>query len=96
MPWQTLVLGGVLCALAGLGIWRYAYRLGFKHGRSTLVPFHLVDELLDHKITCLGQDPAAARVEVGTCLGIEEWESQPLVQKILREYPYEQSRPTSY
>jgi hypothetical protein len=84
MEWQTLIVVAVLCGLLGMGIWAYAYRLGFKHGRSTIVPYRLINELLDHKIYCIGQDPAEARLEVGTDLGIEEWESRPMVQQILR------------
>ena len=44
------------------------------------VPFRLLDELLDHKIYCLGQEPSAARFELERFLGIEAWESQSLVQ----------------
>jgi hypothetical protein len=84
MQWHTLIVLLVPCGLAGMGIWGYAYRLGFKHGQSTSVPFRLIDELLDHKIYCLGQDPAIARVELETGLGIAEWESQSLIQHILR------------
>jgi hypothetical protein len=73
MQWYTLIICVVLCGLTGLVVWKYAYWLGFKHGRSTAVPFPLVDELLDHRIGCLGQDPSEARVEVETSLGIEEW-----------------------
>ena len=72
MLWLTLIVCLLLCSLTGVVVWRYAYRLGVKHGRSALVPFPLVDELLDHRIGCLGQDPTAARVEVETSLGLEE------------------------
>lgn len=82
MQWHTLIVYVALSLLTGMGIWAYAYHLGFKRGQSTLVPFQLVDELLDHRIACLSQDPATARVEVGTLLGIEEWESPLVVKKI--------------
>jgi len=76
----VLILIGVLGVLLGVGIWRYAYRLGVRHGRAMSVPFRLIDELLDHKIYCRGQDPSAARFELERFLGIEAWESQSLVQ----------------
>jgi len=66
-----------------VGVWSYAYRLGTRHGRSTSVPFRLIDELLDHKIHCCGQDPATARVELENVLGLEAWESQSLLQHVL-------------
>lgn len=66
-----------------VGIWSYAYRLGSRHGRSTSVPFRLIDELLDHKIHCCEQDPATARVELENALGIEAWESQSLIQHVM-------------
>jgi hypothetical protein len=75
VQWSSLILGAVGCGLAGIGIWGYAYRLGFKHGRSAQVPFPLIDELLDHRISCLGQDPARARVAVETSLSAEEMDS---------------------
>lgn len=74
----------VLCGLGGLGIGGYAYRLGLKHGRATSVPFQLIDAHLDHKIHCLGEEPAVARVELEAFLALEEWESQPLMQRVLR------------
>ena len=73
MPGYTLAIGIALALFAGMGIWSYAYRLGLKRGRAIAVPFRLVDELLDHRISCLGQEPALARVEIGTLLGLEEW-----------------------
>jgi hypothetical protein len=76
MPWYTLALVVASSLLIGMGIWSCAYRFGLKRGRSAAVPFRLVDELLDHRITCLGQDPALARLEIGTLLGIEEWRAQ--------------------
>ncbi|MGE0821106.1 MAG: hypothetical protein AB7G75_23475 [Candidatus Binatia bacterium] len=78
MPWLTLTLGLAFLLCVGIGIWRHAYRLGFKHGSTGAVPFHLVDELLDHRIQCRQQDPATARIEVGTLLGIHEWQTTPL------------------
>jgi hypothetical protein len=77
---HVLILIGVLGVLLGVGIWGYAYRLGGRHGRAMSVPFRLIDELLDHKIYCRGQDPSAARFELERFLGIEAWESQSLVQ----------------
>lgn len=78
-----LLIGIILCCgAAGMGIWRYAYQLGLKHGQATSIPFRLIDELLDHKIHCLGQDPALARVELETCLNVETWEAQSLVQHV--------------
>jgi len=85
MQWHIMIVGVALSLLTGIGIWAYAYRLGFRQGRAILTPFHLVDELLDHRVTCLGQDPATARIEIGTLLGIEEWESPLLVEKIAQE-----------
>jgi hypothetical protein len=76
MQWYTLAVGAALALLIGTSIWLYAYRLGLKRGRSLAVPFRLVDELLDHRIGCCGQDPATARIAVGTLLGITEWEAQ--------------------
>jgi hypothetical protein len=67
--------GRLCCLLTGMGIWTYAYRLGLKRGRSLALPFQLVDELLDHRIGCCGQEPATARIAVGTLLGITEWEA---------------------
>ena len=79
----VLILIGVLGVLLGVGIWRYAYRLGVRHGRAMSVPFRLIDELLDHKIYCRGQDHSAARFELERFLGIEAWESQSLVQRAI-------------
>jgi len=59
-----------------MGIWSCAYRIGLKRGRTGAVPFRLIDELLDHRISCLGQEAALARVEINTLLGIDEWQSQ--------------------
>ncbi len=75
MPWYALAIGLALALLGGMGVWSCAYRLGLKKGRAVAVPFRLVDELLDHRISCLGQDPAFARLEIGTLLGLEEWRS---------------------
>ena len=72
MQWYSLIVYAALCSLMAVGVWRYAYRLGVKHGRSTLVPFPLIDELIEHRVACLGQDPTTAQVEVETSLGIEE------------------------
>lgn len=80
--YSLIVLTSIGLCIA-VGIWSYAYRLGLRHGRSTSVPFRLIDELLDHKIHCCGQDPASARVELENTLGIEAWESQSLVQHVL-------------
>jgi hypothetical protein len=82
MQWHLLIGIIFLCATAGVGIWSYAYRLGLKHGQATRVPFRVIDELLDHKIHCLSQDPALARVELETCLNVEAWEAQSLVQHV--------------
>jgi hypothetical protein len=76
MQWYALVAGVALSLLIGMGIGTYAYRLGLKRGRSLSESFRLVDELLDHRIGCCGQDPATARIAVGTLLGITEWEAQ--------------------
>jgi len=72
MQWDSLIICVTLCGLTGIGVWRYAYRLGVKHGRAMLVPFPLIDELIEHRIACLGQDPSTAQVEVETSLGLEE------------------------
>jgi len=82
MPWYTLALSVALFLLIGMGIWSCAYRHGLKRGRLTAVPFRLVDELLDHRISCLGQEPARARLEIGTLLGIEEWRGQSTGEKL--------------
>lgn len=79
----TLIVLIATALLIAAGVWGYGYRLGLRHGRSTSVPFRLIDELLDHKIRCCGQDPSMARVELETILGIEAWESQSLLQHVL-------------
>lgn len=84
MDMYTLIISISVGLLIAAGVWAYAYRLGLRHGRSTSVPFRLIDELLDHKIHCCGQDPATARVELETSLDIEAWESQSLLQHVLR------------
>lgn len=84
MPWYTLALGVAFSLLIGMGIWSCAYRVGLKRGRSAAIPFRLVDELLDHRIACLGQDPALARLEIGTLLGIEEWRAQHAHEELAR------------
>jgi hypothetical protein len=75
MQGYTLVLFGVVCGLIGAAICAYVYRLGVRHGRSTVVPFPLYDELLDHRIDCLGQDPGRARIDVESTLGSAGWEA---------------------
>jgi len=72
MPWYTLILCLVSCSLTAAVVWQYAYRLGLQHGRSMLVPFPLIDELIEHRVSCLGHDPTTAQVEVETSLGLEE------------------------
>ena len=72
MQWYTVIVSAALCGLTVAGVWRYAYRLGIKHGRAMLVPFPLIDELIEHRVACLGQDPTTAQVEVETSLGLEE------------------------
>lgn len=84
MQWYLLIGITLLCGVMGVAIWSYAYRLGVKHGQATRVPFRVIDELLDHKIHCLRQDPAFARVELETSLNIETWESQSLTQHVLQ------------
>jgi hypothetical protein len=79
---QIIFLG--VSVLIGVGIWGYAYRLGLRHGRAMSVPFRLIDELLDHKIHCCGQEPSTARLELETLLGLEAWESQPLLQNVVQ------------
>lgn len=76
MLWYTLGASVAFSLLVGMVIWSWAYRAGLKKGRTVAVPFHLIDELLDHRIGCLGQDPALARVEICTLLGIDEGQSQ--------------------
>jgi hypothetical protein len=80
MQWHVLIGIVFLCGVVGIGIWSYAYRLGLKHGQATKVPFRVIDELLDHKIHCLGQDPAFARIEVEISLHVALWELQSLIQ----------------
>ena len=75
MPWYTLAVGVAFSLLVGMGVWSWAYRSGLKRGRTVAVPFRLIDDLLDHRIACLGQDPSLARVEICTLLGIDEWQS---------------------
>jgi hypothetical protein len=75
MQGYTLIFFGIVCFLIGLGVCAYVYRLGIRHGRSTIVPFPLYDELLDHRIDCLGQDPRRARLEVETTLDAAGWEA---------------------
>jgi len=72
IQWHILMSSIVLCGVIGAGAWKYAYRLGVKHGRSMLVPFPLIDELIEHRINCLGQDPSTAQIEVENSLGLEE------------------------
>jgi len=72
MAWYILTVCGALCSLTGIVVWQYAYSLGVKHGRASLVPFPLVDELIEHRIACLGHDPTKAQIEVETSLGLEE------------------------
>jgi hypothetical protein len=84
MQWHVLIGSMLLCGIVGIGIWSYAYRLGLKHGQATTVPFRVIDELLDHKIHCLGQNPALARVELETTLNIESWEAQSFTQRVLQ------------
>lgn len=71
----SLIFFGIMCFLIGVGVCAYVYRLGVRHGRSTLVPFPLYDELLNHRIHCLGQDPLRARAEVETTLDTAGWEA---------------------
>jgi len=71
----TLIFFGIICFLLGISVCAYVYRLGLKHGRATVVPFPLYDELLNHRIDCLGQDPSKARVEVETTLDAAGWEA---------------------
>ncbi len=84
MQWHVLIGSLFLCGVVGLGIWSYAYRLGLKHGQATKVPFRVIDELLDHKIHCLGQNPAFARVELETTLHLESWEAHAFTQQALQ------------
>lgn len=70
--WWSLISVGMICSCAaGFLVWRFAYQLGFQRGQTSSVPFSLVDELLNHRIACLGQDPSEARVEVESVLGAE-------------------------
>lgn len=86
MQWHVLIGIMLLCGVVGIGIWSYAYRLGLKHGQATKVPFRVIDELLDHKIHCLGHDPAFARVELETSLHVASWELQSLTQHALQTH----------
>jgi hypothetical protein len=86
------ILIGVLGVLLGVGIWRCAYRFGVRHGRAMSVPFRLIDELLDLKIYCRGQDPSAAQSELERFLGIEAWESQSLVQHTVHSARHTRTR----
>lgn len=72
MSWDTVIFCLVLCGLTAAVVWQYAYRLGLKHGRSMLVPLPLVDELIEHRVSCLGRDPTTAQIEVETSLGLED------------------------
>ena len=72
MAFDALILWVGLSGLTGAAVWRYAYRLGVKRGRAEGVPFPLIDELLDHRIVCLKQDPSIARMEVELRLGAGE------------------------
>jgi hypothetical protein len=72
MIWYALILCLTIYILTAVAIWKYAYQRGFKDGQSSRVPFPLIDELLDHRISCLGQNPSRARFEVSTSLGVEE------------------------
>ena len=71
MSWSLVSVGAICASGVGFLLWRFAYQLGFQRGQTSAVPFTLVDELLDHRIACLGQDPSEARVEVETELGVE-------------------------
>lgn len=94
MQWYILAIGAALALLTGImGIWTYAYRLGLKRGRSLALPLQLVDELLDHRIGCCGQEPATARIAVGTLLGITEWEAPKQREERGQE---QRERPSSY
>lgn len=75
MHGYTLIFFGFVCLLVGLGVCAYIYRLGVRHGRTTMAPFPLYDELLNHRIACLGQDPHRARIEVETTLSAAGWEA---------------------
>ena len=83
MQLYPLIVLLIVVGLTGIGIGRYAYRLGLRHGRATSIPFQLIDALLDHKIHCLGEEPALARVELETALDLEEWDSQSLMRRVL-------------
>lgn len=90
MEWHVLIGNTILCGVVGLGIWSYAYRLGLKQGQATAIPFRVIDELLDHKIHCLGHNPELARVEVETSLHVESWETQSFTQHVLQEHRHQQ------
>ena len=68
----TLIFG-LVCALLGAAISAGVYRLRGRHGRLHVAPFPLYDELLDHRIDCLGQDPLQARIEVESTLAEADW-----------------------
>ena len=72
MVFDTLLIRMSLSSLTGVAVWRYAYQLGVRHGRTDRVPFPVVDELIDHRIFCLKQDPSVARMEVESTLGFEQ------------------------
>jgi hypothetical protein len=72
MEWYVLIIGLTVYIFSAIAIWKYAYQRGFQDGQSSRVPFPLIDELLDHRISCLGQNPSRARFEVSTSLGVEE------------------------
>ncbi|HKA55761.1 MAG TPA: hypothetical protein VKJ47_19085 [Candidatus Binatia bacterium] len=72
IQWPTVLSGVILCGLIGAGLWKHAYRLGVKHGRAMLLPFPLIDELIEHRINCLGQDPTKAQIEVENSFGLAE------------------------
>ncbi|MBI3246681.1 MAG: hypothetical protein HYZ50_09260 [Deltaproteobacteria bacterium] len=69
----TLIFSGLVGALVGAAICAGVYRLGVRHGRAHTAPFPLYEELLDHRIDCLGQDPLQARIEVENTLAETDW-----------------------
>lgn len=72
MALDALIIGMSLSSLTGAAVWKYAYQLGVKRGRTDRVPFPVIDELIDHRIFCLKQDPSIARMEVESTLGVEQ------------------------
>ena len=72
IQWPTVLSGVVLCGVIGAALWKHAYRLGVKHGRAMPIPFPLIDELIEHRINCLGQDPTKAQIEVENSFGLAE------------------------